>query len=233
MAKNSIYVEADVFFDTRLALFLDLDQVAAKAWLDTTYKMRYSDEFEKISRVVTKEEVQEAWKKRDVTLLRKAIRTQGSDLLRTIIASIDWGQYASEDNFVELTINTAPYALEPEERVKMKELFEYVFPMVRNIHIINVPIWALSPHELGENYDLAVFYNFMEWFRTFADKLDQFELKNINVIAPKLFATLPAEGSEGWKSLTEENVFEFLVGRLWGKCQLSFEPIDTFSIALA
>lgn len=234
MAKNSIYVEIDALLDTRLALFLDLDQVAARSWLETSYRMRYSDEFWKISQVVTKEEVQKAWSKRDVTLLRKAIRTQVPELIQTIISSIDWGlQCAGEDNYVELTINTAPYELTNEERTKMRELFEYVFPMVRTVKIVHVPIWALSPRSLGETYDLVMFYNFMEWFRTFSERMDDFELGNIHVIAPKIFANLPDEGTEQWKSLAQENVFDFLTGRLWGRCQLSFETIDTFSIALS
>lgn len=231
MAVNKIYVELDALLDTRLEVFRRLDPIAADAWLSGSYRMRYSDEFWKISQVCTQEQVEEAWKNRKVDVLRTSIRTLMPDLLRSTIASIDWGvDVGDPNNRVELSVNVAPYDLEPAEAQRLVETLECIFPMVAVVQLVKIPVWALQPRQVATDFNLAVFYNFMEWFRTFSERMDEFEMGNIPVIAPRIFAKLPETGSEQWKSLEKENIFDFLQGRLWGRVNLSFQPIENFSL---
>lgn len=231
MATNRIFVELEALLDTRFSLFKSLDPLAAEVWLAESYRMRYSDEFWKISQILTKEQVEEAWAKRDMRILRGSMRTLVPDLLRAIIASIDWGYEAGDpSNKVVLTVNTAPYNMPAPEQEKLVQVLECLFPMVAEIRLVNVPLWALQPRQLGEDFELAVFYNFMEWFRTYVDRMDEFQMGNIHVIAPKIFAKLPEPGSKEWKGLQEGDMFNFLQGRFWGRAQLVFESIDQFSV---
>ena len=75
MATNRIFVELEALLDTRFALFKSLDPLAAEVWLNESYRLRYSDEFWNISQIVSKEQVEEAWAKRDMTILRGWIIT--------------------------------------------------------------------------------------------------------------------------------------------------------------
>jgi len=178
--------------------------------------------------------VELAWAERDASLLRESIATKFQTTLTSIIASIDWGEHIGDPtNAVHLTVNVAPYELTQPEMETLHQVMEAMFPMVEVVKIVAVPLWAMSPRALAEEFDLVILYNFMEWFRTFIDRMDEFELQNIYVIAPKVFMSLPEVGSQNDELLSKENIFQFLEGRFWGRCQLTFVDISEFSVVAA
>lgn len=231
MPANRIFVDIDVLLDTRIALFRRHDHQRAAIWLANGYRARYSDEFWKVSPAVSKEAIQDDWANRDVSLLRESIKTHGGTLLAQVIASIDWGPHLGEDdNHVIVTVNTAPYNLSPVEMEGLQQVLETDLPIVKEFKIVNIPLWVLNPKHLGDNYDLVVMYNFMEWFRSYSERMAEFEMRNIDVIAPRLFHELPEKDSEDWKALESGDMFELLSARLLGRCRLTFEDPLYFSI---
>lgn len=231
MPANRIFVDIDTILDTRMALFRRHDYKRAAIWLANGYRARYSDEFWKVSPDVSKEALQDDWANRDVSLLRESVKTQGGLLLARIIASIDWGPHHGEhDNHVIVTVNTAPYSLSPIEVEGLQRVLETDLPIVHEFKIVNIPLWTLDPRHLGDNYDLVIMYNFMEWFRSYPDRMSEFEMRNVDVVVPRLFHELPEKDSEDWKALESGDMFELLSARLLGRCRLTFEDPYYFSI---
>lgn len=231
MPANRVLVDLDTFLDTRLALCRRLDPEAAHLWVQNGYRHRFSDEFWKVSTRVSEEQYTTAWNKRDASLLRESIATCAHTLLSSVLNSIDWGPHTGDpSNCIEVTVNTAPYALSVVEQQALVEIIETVLPMADKVSLVNIPLWSLHPGQIRDHYDLLVMYNFMEWLRSYPERMGEFELGNIDVLVPRLFARLPEVDSHEWESLKQEDLFTFLSGRLFGRCKLAFQSPHYFSV---
>jgi len=231
MAINRIYVDIDSLMDANFALCRRFDREAAAEWLRTTYRNRRSNEFWLRTDRVDEATFRDAWANRKVSLLRDSLHTNMTQLLGFVVASIDWGPHTGDtDNYVELSVNVAPYELSGAEMQMLQKVCEVGFPYVGEVRVINEPMWALSPRTLGETYDLIVLYNFVELFRSHLDRIDHFDFCNKPVFAPRLFHHTPEKDTDDWKELEKQDIFTFLPARLFGRCQLLFQDPHYFSI---
>lgn len=232
MPANRILVDLDSFLDANAALCRSIDPVAFSDWVvKDKYRERYSNEFWKRTNKCDKEEFLRQWDQRDKELLKQSIHTNVHLLIAGMISSIDWGPHTGDPtNCVEITINLAPYDFNDQERASLVAILETALPMVKTFKMVSWPLWALHPTQIRDHFDLVVMSNFIAWFRLFAERMDEFELGNIDVVAPRLFTELPDEGTDDWKALAEEDIFTFLGGRLVGRCMLTFESPYWFSL---
>lgn len=231
MAINRIYIDLDSLMDSTFALCKRLDPEAAVAWLRDGYRNRRSNEFWLRSALVDETTFRDAWANRKTSLLKESLYTNMTNLMGYIVAGIDWGPHIGEpDNYVELTVNIAPYEFTPDESLMLQKVCEVGFPYIKEVRIVNEPLWAIMPKALGETYDLLILYNFVELFRSFIDRIDDFDFLNKPVFAPRLFHHLPEQGTEDWKELERLDIFTFLPARLYGRCQLVFQDPLYFSI---
>lgn len=232
MPANRILVDLDAFLDANAALCRSIDPVAFSNWvINDKYRERYSNEFWKRTDKCSKEEFLKRWEKRDKELLKQSIHTNVHLLIAGLISSIDWGPHTGDPtNCIEITINLAPYDFNDEERASLVSILETALPMVKTFRMVSWPLWALHPTQIRDHFDLVVMSNFIAWFRLYAERMDEFELGNIDVVAPRLFTEMPDEGTDDWKALAEEDIFTFLGGRLVGRCMLTFESPYWFSL---
>ena len=232
MPANRVLVDLDSFLDANAALCRRFDAAGFADYVrNGKYRERYSNEFWKVSSLCTKEDFLSAWEKRGTELLRESIHTNIHVLIGGVLSSIEWGPHLGDPtNSIEMTVNLAPYTLSDQETATLVAIIETALPMVDTVKTVSWPLWALHPQQIKGHFDLVVMSNFIPWFKLFVERIDEFELGNIDVIAPRLFHETPERGTDDWTALEEEDIFTFLSGRLYGRCMLTFESPYWFSM---
>lgn len=230
-AVNRMLVELDALVDTRYALFRRFDPEAAARMLRSgRYHARFADHFWKESDKFTKEDWDREWAKRDVSLLRESIMTEGIEEIKTAVANINWGMQQTDKKRVELVLNIAPYDLSPSVREAYKAVLETELLTVNEVSTTSQPLWVLHPEDIAQRYDMLMIYNFHEWIASFEHRFEQFEMGATLVMAPRLFKDLPERDSKEWKELEAMDMFLFAEMRFFSRCELRFVVPASFSI---
>lgn len=197
---HEILVTLDSLFDTRLALANQLDPHFDDTYLETTHRRRISDSFWLASNRFSKAQWVEAWQNRDVSLLKRSIKTNMYALLSATICSIDWGvAIKAKDRIVRLTINTYPYRLSAEDKEGLRSAIENYEFITLNVVVNWTHFSNYNPiaHPGIMRYHLFIHHSIPELMSSFINEkgecdLDQFTFTGKTFILPKLLTDYTA-----------------------------------------
>ncbi len=236
--KQKILIELDALLDTRIAVVSQLSPEAAIDLLNSDYRVRPSDEIGLFTDHITTEQFQEAYKKRDATVLPISRPTAIMFAVNQIVRKLEREMYTLKDKVesIEVEVNVYPYVL-PQN--VMDEIAINVMTMVgcvTPVRSVFYPPFHLTPTVIARGeYSALVLYNLQDWINgALVQEIDPANCcPTVTLFAPALLKTI--EGVPTNAELTDaQGVFTdpFLAhSRMFAQIiGLDFWPVDFFSI---
>lgn len=232
--KQCVYVDLDSLLDTRIATVSAIDQEAAVRLVKSPdYYTRNIDDFEPMCGV-TREAFDEAYAKRNVDTLKRALPCNIMVAMRELVDGlVKQDLMDPETNGVEVVINMWPYVdLSDKESYEITRAIMYhmgIRPQVR--HICIAPE-SLTPQYIKSSITGLIMYDFAGWFKIQGDALVNCRMPDVTVLTPALFrdkrvptaeeATVPK-----LKGMTPFEILEFSVVQAIG---LTMIDVGYFSL---
>lgn len=227
---KKIYIDLDTLFDTRVALINQINPDACTALLtNKEYWLREHTHWPALTnQLLTDELFDEAWLKRDTTVLKSAMMTNIIPVLLSIISEF---QVAKRENRVPfdiaLEINIHPYVLDSEEMdeltsILQNEILHDGLPVL----FVSVAMDELTPEFIDRHYASMFVFDYHRWIKHHCDALVKKPCKGLTMIVPKLYEKDPSKLPVD-KKKEELAIFKLLLLEL-----IMFEFVDAryFSI---
>lgn len=226
---NSLYIDLDALFDTRLSL---LTYIYDKAFLKNyfnKYNMRIEDRFE----YITKEDFSNCYISRDKRLINKKFVTNALDFIIDFINKNKINMMnGPETRLPKLVVNLYPYQLDPFDKT---ELIDYLIEMTEgraDIDLIEKSYKELRPEYVKSNFSIVIKYEYKNWLEHFSENevFKKVTMPNISLLVPALYLVkLPDVTQTKEFVRTKTTPFketEKLVAPIIG---MSFLPIEFFN----
>jgi hypothetical protein len=193
--EHRLLLDIDALYDSRFGTLLQLNGEAALQAVRNGYQIRELDDFETLTNgMVTNEEFQKAYAKRDLDTLKKSIVTGIPVVLishiETLMERIERGVNVTR---VTITLNTWPYILPGPVIEAMVEVLGVLIPPIVHINSRRINTQKLTPTEFKAMFNGWVTYDFDAWFRVHAEELLFRRANELTVILPRLHISAPGE----------------------------------------
>lgn len=237
--REVILIDLDVLLDTRLAALLATDSKWTTDFLEEGYRSRNTDAWDTIKPGIDMVKYRDIYDNRDEELL-KASRLTGFmiNLLKIVkVYEIDLACNSDQTSSVTVVINTYPYNLTEAVEYNIVAAIKEHIGTVVDTRITHEPHSNLSIRYLANNgYTQYALYEFAKWCgyhfvdeNNFTSMVGKY---NFAVIAPQLCVPLdPAVQQDLMeRNLTEEDPFELTKVVFASMMDLSFLPLESFSL---
>lgn len=193
--EHRLLLDIDGLYDTRFSTLLRLNGEAALQAIRNGYQIRELDDFETLTNgMVTNEDFQKAYAKRDLDTLKKSIITGIPIVLinhiQTLMERIERGVNVTR---VSITINTWPYILPGPVIEAIVEALGVLIDPIVSINSRRINTNKLGPTEFKSMFNGWVTYDFDSWFRLHAEELLYRRANELTVILPRLHISAPEE----------------------------------------
>lgn len=156
--NNSILLDLDTVFDTRLSLLYAISEDLALEVVESNqYTKRIRDNFGNISSDVFRS----LYKRRNKNILKFALPTNIIELVNDLMV-----KYATDANNTELPklyINTYPYRLAEDEKIVMINVLGNLFKNCTFELLYMDPVNELTPCWVNENVQTVIMYDGLNW----------------------------------------------------------------------
>jgi hypothetical protein len=224
-----IYVNLDVWLDTRLGTLAVVDNNLAFEVLQDKYHQRNIDEFPGLSA----EAFKELYAKRDIETLKRSYPTGIVHVLNDLLKKVTLK--GTEDLYSlgpKIVFNVSPYQLSMEEKEQIKYAVDNWLTIKCPIDIIDKELKDLHPAYFKKDFVALFFYEYNEWLNlhTKAFKEEKNRLPEISLFAPRIyFNAVPSkeEIDEIEKVMPLFKAHEWFAGQLVG---LQLMDVKHFSL---
>lgn len=191
--KQTIYIELDAIFDTRMGTLGLMDPSLISKSATVEYQERETDNWKVLGWGVDVEAYRARYRARDGDVLQSSVMTNIiylingllDDTISTVLNSPDLEQ-------VDLVVNMYPYHMSDTVRDEILKTLGFILPKGINIKsCFRRPI-ELLPDWIDSRYDLLIMYNFEEWLKIHGKALEQKRLPHISFYAPAIYKDEPA-----------------------------------------
>lgn len=214
----------DTIFDTRVGTINRIYPAAAAALVSNReYWLREHTDWAFLTGgKITDAQFDEAWAKRDIATCQQSIMTGFHPVFHKVLADVALAGLSGMSQFeVGIEVNLAPYDFQMDEMEAFVELMRAQLGDNVPITFCSIPLDALTPELMVENYAACISYGFHEWIKIHATALTNLNANGFCYIAPKLFERDP-------RTLTiEQKQEEHARFRLWYMHAMDFEFIDS------
>ena len=213
----------DTLLDTRLGTLATLNPKAAEHVVKTPdYWLREHNNWSVLTGgLVTNEQFNERYAKRDITVLQNSIMTGINVVLLKILAEIDVNDSSGITRTdVGLEVNLAPYELTHDEIEELEDILRKTYGRELLITFCSIPMEELTPKVLRSRYAAIITYAFHEWIVMHDRALLEERTPTFNFIGPKLFEKDPS------KLTVDQKRDEFTCFRLFKLEFMDFDFID-------
>lgn len=227
--KSKVYVELDCLLDTRLGTIAKIDpELVATTLTNEDYYTRDCDEFEGIDKAVFKE----AYANRDKETLALSGATGFClELGRIVLDLVAESHHNPLRGQVSVVVNVYPYQLTDDEKLMIKHSVTYHTQETVDIDIISLMPTFITADFFREDYVVAVFYDYQQWFESQMKNIAERPLLDLSVIAPRLFYTDKPTDVEELKEMGDsENAFAAMELLTRGCFDLNLVDVQHFCI---
>lgn len=184
-----LYVELDVFLDTRLGALWQLNSDQCDLVIGHGYHERLIDNLSLINDAIDHESWVQQYQRRDTNTLKVSRLTNFIFAFGSLVDELELSAIAQPDiDGLELVINTYPYVLNATELEYLKDYIKVYVGTTCGIRTIHEPITSLTLGAIRKNYDAVILYSFSAWI----EALQEADIKanpcpSVKMIAPALF----------------------------------------------
>lgn len=191
--ENSILVDIDCLFDTRLATLKGLKDEYVSAILKANYRDRITDNLVELLPELDMKAYHDLYRARDIPTWVTAGAYPTLLPIHLSLIVREHIKIASEGPLSGLpivTINTYPYALTPEEKNELtKRLHSDIGEPLCKVVTVRLSPEQMSPSILKNQYKVIFIYSLSEWMTLHENDIRATAPIDIVVFAPKLFTT--------------------------------------------
>lgn len=188
MINQTFLIEFDACLDTRLGTLSRISSEGVMAVMNNGYWKRDTDDFEKMSGgLITNQQYKELYAIRDEETLKASMMTQLFDVIGPMTKELQFRQSRQvEIGHINVVINFYPYKLDNETREEI--LLSLVPFLAVNSRITDT--WVspdkLTPSVLNGMADIAIFYNYDDWFTLHIEELVKDPYPMMTAMVPML-----------------------------------------------
>lgn len=191
-----ILVDLDTLLDTRLGVLNMISPLAAERIIKKEeYWDRENDNWAVLTEgLVTNEQFKEAWDARggnnSADVLNGSILSGIQPFIMRLLAEdlVNRANLMGDPmDDVGITVNTWPYALNPDETEDARDAAVYLFGASTSIEVVCIPMTLLSPLYLDQHFAACITYNFIEWMHTHYLELSKVQMSCFNFISPRIY----------------------------------------------
>lgn len=164
--KQKILIELDALLDTRIATVSRLNPEAALELLSSEYRERPCDDLGRLTKLITTEQYEEAYRKRDRETLIHARPTLMPFVLNEIVSRLEQDMFTTgaRAESTEIEVNIYPYELNEQEREAIATAVMARAGLVTPVRTVSYPPFHLSPRTINtDEYSALIIYNLQEW----------------------------------------------------------------------
>lgn len=188
MINQTFLIEFDACLDTRLGTLSRISTDGVLAVMKNGYWRRDTDDFEKLSGgLITNQQYKELYAARDEETLKASVVTQLFDVVGPMTKELQFRQSRQvEIGHINVIINFHPYQLDEDTRAEI--LLSLVPFLAVNARITDVciPMSSLTPTVLNSLADIAIFYNYDDWFTLHNEEVVKDPYPMMTVMAPMI-----------------------------------------------
>ena len=196
----NVLIDLDSVLDTRLPILLALHEPTAKDVMrNDHYRKRIKDTFGNIPYAI----FNRFYSKRSKDVLIMATPTPMLELLKEYcIEAYTSLEAESEDVIPTLIVNTYPYTLANDEKLRLLKLFSASMPVKINIDIVDMDNDELNPKYISDNVSAFIKYDMINWleYHNSMGRLTKHPLLNTSCVAPMI-----ANGNKPSKEITQDD----------------------------
>lgn len=187
--KQRALLDLDMILDTRYGvLSLMNPEAAIKLAASSEYRMRDTDDFEKISNgVFSNEEYKKIYDSASTDII---LHSKMSDFV--FFQRMDILEYLPkmvrgiESTEIELHINFWRYDLHPSDKELIKRSFERYMPTLAKVCAVDIDPKDLTPEVISKSYEMIAFYNHEDWLKHHLDNLIKFPILEHVLLTPRI-----------------------------------------------
>ena len=191
--KNSLYINLDTLYDTRLATLNYIDPKLAKLAIANGYYERDSDSFSLISG----KDFDRVYSLRDWDYIKDAIPTNSLQIVGNFLNDATKRQLETPFTAAaEIYLNVYPYVLTRDQAVKLAEPLADIAKDIATIKLVHVPPIEMTPQWCKDRFSLMLMYTeYQDWINLHLEKqnFDKCTIATIVTLVPQIYITRPSD----------------------------------------
>lgn len=191
--KNSLYINLDTLYDTRLATLNYIDPKLAKLAIANGYYERDTDSFSMISG----KDFDRVYSLRDWDYIKDAIPTNSLQIVGNFLNDATKRQLETPFTAAaEIYLNVYPYVLTRDQAVKLAEPLADIANNIATIKLVHVPPIEMTPQWCKDRFSLMLMYTeYQDWINLHLEKqnFDKCTIATIVTLVPQIYITRPSD----------------------------------------